>query len=122
MKSGLEDRNNHLKRSPTSSLEKIVSMKSGLEDRNNPRTGVGQRRNPRRLNEVRPGRPEQCSHHSRRLRCRKSGLNEVRPGRPEQCVEHDHGAIQQTVSMKSGLEDRNNAAPGRGQDGDRTSQ
>ena len=38
-------------------------------------------------------------------------LNEVRPGRPEQCAPHAsaRGAMP-VVSMKSGLEDRNNRA------------
>ena len=61
MKSGLEDRNNEYSplphRSPTG-----VSMKSGLEDRNNLPTNLAQ--SPHlgsRLNEVRPGRPEQST-------------------------------------------------------------
>ena len=83
MKSGLEDRNNRMPRGCGRSGTVLVSMKSGLEDRNNSR----QVRNPPllgiRLNEVRPGRPEQWTPMailSSRVRC----LNEVRPGRPEQ--------------------------------------
>ena len=61
-----------------------VSMKSGLEDRNNQWIG----RNPVwshiRLNEVRPGRPEQCGHGCKQPRSPLQRLNEVRPGRPEQ--------------------------------------
>ena len=61
-----------------------------------------------RLNEVRPGRPEQSWQGSADDR-RDSCLNEVRPGRPEQFLElWDAGLWDKTVSMKSGLEDRNN--------------
>ena len=35
-------------------------------------------------------------------------LNEVRPGRPEQSNERNHHEYRCNVSMKSGLEDRNN--------------
>ena len=39
-----------------------------------------------------------------------AGLNEVRPRRPEQFVKAGEGAVDDDtlVSMKSGLEDRNN--------------
>ena len=41
----------------------------------------------------------------------KKCLNEVRPGRPEQYVRVlDAHSIGQEVSMKSGLEDRNNSS------------
>ena len=60
------------------------------------------------LNEVRPGRPEQSDSRIAAIR-EELRLNEVRPGRPEQY----HTAIvldesHKIVSMKSGLEDRNN--------------
>ena len=61
MKSGLEDRNNNGARTATAT-SLLVSMKSGLEDRNN--EGCARSWNPDRgtcLNEVRPGRPEQCT-------------------------------------------------------------
>ena len=113
--------------------ELTVSMKSGLEGRNNlgavgrslcvgdrlnevrPRRpeqsgdhGTAHHGRPRRLNEVRPRRPEQW----RRWGCPLTGgfrLNEVRPRRPEQWgVHEDPGARRHRVSMKSGLEGRNN--------------
>ena len=60
-------------------------MKSGLEDRNNSPWGP-------------------CSGG-----WRPCGLNEVRPGRPEQSRDHDWGTREHGgVSMKSGLEGRNN--------------
>ena len=59
-------------------------MKSGLEDRNNP-VGI------------------------RRLRIVVVRLNEVRPGRPEQYFLAGKSIHRKkSVSMKSGLEDRNN--------------
>mgnify|MGYP000977752346 CR=1 FL=1 len=63
-------------------------MKSGLEGRNNARVGRGQ--------------------------IRDSGLNEVRPGRPEQCMVLDTSFYDGIVSMKSGLEGRNNQLSGFG--------
>ena len=64
-------------------------MKSGLEDRNNLQPDA-----------------------LRAYRCVKS-LNEVRPGRPEQSVcAVGGGGRRGRVSMKSGLEGRNNAANG----------
>ena len=61
-------------------------MKSGLEGRNNPPPYVS-------------------------LLLPKEGLNEVRPRRPEQCVRGgDVGHLDLRVSMKSGLEGRNNEA------------
>ena len=84
MKSGLEDRNN-LKPHEIEFAERMVSMKSGLEDRNNSKgvvlnygnvmvsmkSGLEDRNNEFqngddinahiRLNEVRPGRPEQST-------------------------------------------------------------
>ena len=63
-------------------------MKSGLEDRNNPAEAEGRCRRHQRLNEVRPGRPEQSA----------------------ECVAGPGGGF--TVSMKSGLEDRNNTGTG----------
>ena len=60
-------------------------MKSGLEDRNNP------------------------AEHSAQESSPKKRLNEVRPGRPEQYVVVDVGDLFEiVVSMKSGLEDWNN--------------
>ena len=42
------------------------------------------------------------------------GLNEVRPGRPEQFGDYIFNEVNWGgVSMKSGLEDRNNHRPGR---------
>ena len=62
------------------------------------------------LNEVRPGRPEQFDGPLvSSMERSRPGLNEVRPGRPEQFVLQtvlNDGIIG--VSMKSGLEDRNN--------------
>ena len=60
------------------------------------------------LNEVRPGRPEQSTVRLPPRRGKKC-LNEVRPGRPEQwrCITYVPGEVD--VSMKSGLEGRNNA-------------
>ena len=60
------------------------------------------------LNEVRPGRPEQFGARWRELET-AAGLNEVRPGRPEQFRGGTYGRSGAgLVSMKSGLEDRNN--------------
>ena len=59
MKSGLEDRNNLDEPHPQHPRLKNVSMKSGLEDRNNPRGLPSPPGRGYRLNEVRPGRPEQ---------------------------------------------------------------
>ena len=59
MKSGLEDRNNVAVLVFASLLNELVSMKSGLEDRNNGRGRSPAGGVPVRLNEVRPGRPEQ---------------------------------------------------------------
>ena len=85
MKSGLEDRNNGCCDEVRERLHCIVSMKSGLEDRNN--------------------RAWQCEPRPRNRR-----LNEVRPGRPEQSEGQTSIDDFKIVSMKSGLEDRNNAA------------
>ena len=60
MKSGLEDRNNWTEPISSPTRSTTVSMKSGLEDRNN-RRRLRHRRHCRRLNEVRPGRPEQSA-------------------------------------------------------------
>ena len=84
MKSGLEDRNNHIKLMADCFASKDVSMKSGLEDRNNSSTGASS------------------------FTCAVS-LNEVRPGRPEQCEPVQDLGERFKVSMKSGLEDRNNS-------------
>ena len=132
MKSGLEGRNNRPQ--PASySLELVVSMKSGLEGRNNERTVGLWSRHTDRLNEVRPRRPEQfgerllcfwpvtfCLNEVRPRRPEQfcetrseppsnAGLNEVRPRRPEQLV-RQRGLLGRgnLVSMKSGLEGRNN--------------
>ena len=82
MKSGLEDRNNP-DGCTTSWRTPRVSMKSGLEDRNNARYQFDGVRLSIRLNEVRPGRPEQYVW--------LAGMTRLG-----------------YVSMKSGLEDRNN--------------
>ena len=58
MKSGLEDRNN-VRLGDYWAGHELVSMKSGLEDRNNREWCPTGRPSPERLNEVRPGRPEQ---------------------------------------------------------------
>ena len=63
-----------------------VSMKSGLEDRNN------------------------FTLYRHKLSM-IHGLNEVRPGRPEQCKCFIIFVRKFLVSMKSGLEDRNNGSP-----------
>ena len=83
-------------------------MKSGLEGRNNPQLLQQPQTRVHSLNEVRPRRPEQWSgvppagRHSKRL-------NEVRPRRPEQSRLEVTGTGFGLVSMKSGLEGRNNA-------------
>ena len=60
MESGLEDRNNIATLCYTA--ENIfVSMESGLEDRNNPLAAEKIHMTARRLNGVRPRRPEQCN-------------------------------------------------------------
>ena len=68
----------------TQSTAISVSMKSGLEDRNNVLLACQTAFVHGRLNEVRPGRPEQFAAWLHALREAKK------------------------VSMKSGLEDRNN--------------
>ena len=83
MKSGLEDRNNTPDVANLLGIHRTVSMKSGLEDRNNMEAP--------------------CSKEGRMC-----SLNEVRPGRPEQCPRCTAGPSRNSVSMKSGLEDRNN--------------
>ena len=108
MKSGLEGRNNLLD-SPKDPGIHWVSMKSGLEGRNNPHGRGRGRRGLRRLNEVRPRRPEQSTTmDSTRSTCQIC-LNEVRPRRPEQslCLRVPIPTVVE-VSMKSGLEGRNN--------------
>ena len=64
MKSGLEDRNNEEEGTDLSE-EEVVSMKSGLEDRNNSAAGLAGDQGLFRLNEVRPGRPEQSCRRCR---------------------------------------------------------
>ena len=85
MKSGLEGRNNAVGGRVLCLVDGRVSMKSGLEGRNN-------------------------QDLARVLACEGDwGLNEVRPGRPEQCI--PLSVLPDTltnVSMKSGLEGRNN--------------
>ena len=108
-------------------------MKSGLEGRNNSAIRAAPTlRSAARLNEVRPRRPEQCAT-PQTSSVAAAGLNEVRPRRPEQCAvarrvklsslclnevrprrpaqlfeEYGHVASAAFVSMKSGLEGRNN--------------
>ena len=109
MKSGLEDRNNFYAH-PNGAQPDSVSMKSGLEDRNNRAVVLGGVPVGQRLNEVRPGRPEQSpafhSFHAHQY-CvsMKSGL-EDRNNILHRLVQD--GMIR--VSMKSGLEDRNNCS------------
>ena len=60
-------------------------MKSGLEDRNNKNTLIPACGRFPRLNEVRPGRPEQWYWDEHPYGDGSvPRLNEVRPGRPEQ--------------------------------------
>ena len=107
MKSGLEGRNN------TSSNDEQILLFFGLnevrprrpEQSADPHYPMGA---TNRLNEVRPRRPEQSSATSRPC-CRHACLNEVRPRRPEQSDEFIHLVLDLRVSMKSGLEGRNNA-------------
>ena len=82
-------------------------MESDLEGRNNRRcTPPGADRTPR-LNEVRPRRPEQCQgllrENLRLVVSMKSGLEGRNNGGPGRMVGGFRG-----VSMKSGLEGRNN--------------
>ena len=97
MKSGLEGRNN-IRLVDKTDILRSVSMKSGLEGRNNL---LVDRRHPprrRRLNEVRPRRPEQSTSALSR-RSTGISLNEVRPRRPEQLgrcfIERSHYALSQ---------------------------
>ena len=85
MKSGLEGRNNPLQTAGPGNRGCYVSMKSGLEGRNNLLVRAsGEAARLRRLNEVRPRRPEQLYYLG--------------------SAEH----VRYYVSMKSGLEGRNN--------------
>ena len=84
-------------------------MKSGLEGRNNLSTGPRGVAASSCLNEVRPRRPEQSRGSDVRtmlanLVSMKSGL-EGRNNQVRQRMVPIHGEL---VSMKSGLEDRNN--------------
>ena len=131
MKSGLEGRNNRACSPDVRWGLQGVSMKSGLEGRNNstPASPLAALRCC--LNEVRPRRPEQSTLFSRpshsssclnevrprrpeqsRPRFRQGGhgpcLNEVRPRRPEQFASAARLSSNLIVSMKSGLEGRNN--------------
>ena len=87
----------------------VVSMKSGLEGRNNASLFCGAAMSWASLNEVRPRRPEQCIKVPPRCR-QQSCLNEVRPRRPEQFSYSlfANAVLFTSVSMKSGLEGRNN--------------
>ena len=114
-------------------------MKSGLEGRNNATNPGTSPTRPARLNEVRPRRPEQssdilflsviiwCLNEVRPRRPEQStlrrsssapvkSLNEVRPRRPEQCPVVGDDARWVYVSMKSGLEGRNNYHPAKSTD------
>ena len=88
-------------------------MKSGLEGRNNKKPFKFTTANLMAgLNEVRPRRPEQSNDWFTVI-VGGVGLNEVRPRRPEQySARHEHLGVGGTVSMKSGLEGRNNTAFG----------
>ena len=94
----------------------IVSMKSGLEDRNNPCCWAWPRNGWIRLNEVRPGRPEQCKTADGLVAAAtvsmKSGLEDRNNLRRFHC-----GGKRFLVSMKSGLEDRNNLRDRQGRGG-----
>ena len=59
------------------------------------------------LNEVRPRRPEQFVDVLEQVPMNRS-LNEVRPRRPEQSTDNPYDPMDEFVSMKSGLEGRNN--------------
>ena len=109
MKSGLGDRNNGV--SPLPALpDDPVSMKSGLGDRNNRGLGASGRSSELGLNEVRSWRPEQCPMNESRGSS-TARLNEVRSWRPEQLPNNVTRVSQyRSVSMKSGLGDRNNFA------------
>ena len=109
MKSGLEGRNNEAMVTRWPKAE-VVSMKSGLEGRNNIRSVSFLPSGRSCLNEVRPRRPEQCVM-LRWTAGTTSSLNEVRPRRPEQLGGFREGGDERAhVSMKSGLEGRNNHA------------
>ena len=84
-------------------------MKSGLEGRNNLGYTVSGLLLPKGLNEVRPRRPEQLWKRARKS-LSSICLNEVRPRRPEQsCKRNSNPRCRwRRVSMKSGLEGRNN--------------
>ena len=135
MKSGLEGRNNPPPTTaPTSStapsLNEVrprrpeqydtnpalgirldVSMKSGLEGRNNPHWQQSTAAPPpHSLNEVRPRRPEQCCAQNSTASHPPARLNEVRPRRPEQYRYYVEQWSEAHVSMKSGLEGRNNGS------------
>ena len=89
-------------------LARKVSMESGLEDRNNAAACAVRTCRSSGLNGVRPRRPEQFSTTSTRS-CGFSRLNGVRPRRPEQSGAAGFTSLRNsTVSMESGLEDRNN--------------
>ena len=108
MKSGLEDRNN-CARHEHLGVGGTVSMKSGLEDRNND-PAVFHRHRHRSMVSMKSGLEDRNNLLSPlRNVVGRNRLNEVRPGRPEQ---FETGRripnIHELVSMKSGLEDRNN--------------
>ena len=108
MKSGLEGRNNPDLASAKEAMVR-VSMKSGLEGRNNSRPTATMRPAAPSLNEVRPRRPEQSRSTFVTERVIGSCLNEVRPRRPEQFLHVlPRAKSPRIVSMKSGLEGRNN--------------
>ena len=83
-------------------------MKSGLEGRNNRALPYSVEPGETRLNEVRPRRPEQCDrkeyYDSQRKVSMKSGLE----GRNNSPPSVQPRGGRQRVSMKSGLEGRNN--------------
>ena len=89
-------------------MDPQVSMKSGLEGRNNDALVAElEEDGVLCLNEVRPRRPEQYAF-LRRPAVGVCCLNEVRPRRPEQCAMRELAPLGERVSMKSGLEGRNN--------------
>ena len=134
MKSGLEGRNNN------AVLFTSEEVQTGLNEvrprrPEQSRKPSAERCTQTRLNEVRPGRPEQSCGRGSHTRVGFSRLNEVRPGRPEQWVPSTRTGLTSTclnevrpgrpeqykasvfvrgtpfvVSMKSGLEGRNNTS------------
>ena len=91
-------------------------MKSGLEGRNNVTDVRPHRARRPRLNEVRPGRPEQSySRRENRRREKRVSMKSGLEGRNNGCPQR-WDLLSACVSMKSGLEGRNNASHGHGRE------